>query len=115
MYEKMRSGPEIVTDTLLGKNFYLFCIHFGLPAPLRDAPAALKTRPKRLKQLSDLTNVSRIWPPSLSRAPILASRAVQVLPGGVRNRLGFIFHQFLIDFGSDLARFFEDCLHRRIL
>ena len=48
-------------------------------------------------QASDLTNVSRIWPPSPSRAPILASRALQVLPDGVRNRLGSISDQILIN------------------
>ena len=55
------------------------------------------------------------WPPSPSRAPILASRALQVLPDGVRNRLGSIFDQISADFGGVSACFFEDCLHRRIL
>ena len=37
------------------------------------------------------------WPPSPSRAPILASRALQVLPDGVRNHLGTISDQMLIN------------------
>ena len=38
-----------MTDTLFKKIVFLFCIHFGLPGPPLDAPAAPKTRPKRLK------------------------------------------------------------------
>ena len=95
----MRSGPEIVTDTIFDQILYLFCIHFGLPGPLLDAPAASKR----------VQSASRAPPNSLgdaSRAPILASRALQVLPDGVRNRLGSIFDQILLDFGGVSARSF---------
>ena len=96
MSEKIRSGPEIVTDTLFDKNLYLFCIHFGLPGPLLDAPAASRR----------VQSASRAPPNSLgdaSRAPILASRALRVLPNGLRNRLGSIFDQILIDFDASRA------------
>ena len=110
---KTRSDPETVTDTLFKEIVCLFCIHFGLPGPPLDAPAALKTRPKRLKSaprcywrrfqssiwvsralqiLSDGVRnhlgASRALPDALgdaSRAPILASRALQVLPDGLRK------------------------------
>ena len=86
----MRSGPETVTDTLFNKILYLFCIPFGLPGPLLDAPAASRR----------VQSASRAPPNSLgdaSRAPILASRALRVLPNGLRNRLGYISDQILID------------------
>ena len=85
----MGSGPEIVTDTLFDKNLYLFCIHFGLRLSW--------TRQRRSKRVQ---SASKVLPNALgdaSRAPILASRALQVLPDGVRNRLGSISDQILIN------------------
>ena len=79
-----------MTDTLFDQILYLFCFHFGLPGPLLDAPAASRR----------VQSASRAPPNALgdaSRAPILASRALQVLPDGVRNRLGSISDQILIN------------------
>ena len=45
----MKSDPENAIDTNFKNMLCRFCIRFGLPGPPLDAPAALKTRPKRFK------------------------------------------------------------------
>ena len=80
-----------MTDTLFNQILYLFCIPFKLSLGLSW------TRQRRSKRVQ---SASKVLPNALgdaSRAPILASRALQILPDGVRNRLGSISDQILIN------------------
>ena len=105
---KTRSDPETVTDTLFKKIVCLFCIHFGLPGPPLDAPAALKTRPKRLKS-APRRSQKRFLAVSgglLGRSWVLLGRfgALRALVGVPSRPLGSILRGFCIDFGVHTAK-----------
>ena len=74
--EERGSDPETVTDTLFNKIVCLFCIHFGLPGPPLDAPAALKAPQERSQMLLETLPELPFGSPEPSKSFQMASGTI---------------------------------------
>ena len=65
-----------MTDTLFNKIVCLFCIHFGLPGPPLDAPAALKAPQERSQMLLETLPELPFGSPEPSKSFQMASGTI---------------------------------------